>query len=587
MKKRVISFALIILTLVSVFGYMPKVEASTSYSVYTLKYTCAVRTKPDENSLPIMNGNDPVQVKPNQQVEYLSSKTGPNNGLQNQTWYAVKLDYAAREYTGYVAKACFNEVKTYTYSDEAEFESSISSFPNSYKPYLRKLHAIHPNWTFVADQTGLDWGTAVTAESQKGTSAISKLYPSLFFRDSTNPDGIIVDGTSWYAPCYDAVAYYMDPRNFLTEKNLFMFENLSYNAIQDSSVQGILNGSFMSGSFTEDGYTKTYAQAFIDAAKESGVSSTHLASRALQEMGTTLSSAASGTVAGYEGYYNFYNIGATSGADNYLKGLARAKQEGWNSRQKSITGGAWFIGNGYINKGQATLYFQKYNVASDRKFNAYTHQYMTNIMAPVSESSSIYESYKNNNKLANAYVFKIPVYTSMTSNAYKVSRTDTVGGNETTNGDASENTPDSSQKPVVSPETKISNAGYSLSTGYLTGITAGSDMSTLRGNLSNNGASVATLNSSWNSKTSGVVSTGDIIEVDGSKRFEAVIYGDVSGDGEISIKDLLLVKKHLLGDSPLKGAFKAAADVSKESDVSIKDLLLIKKHLLKEYTINQ
>lgn len=570
----------------SCFLMLPKVNAA-SYDIYTVKYKCNVRTSPSDQSSVIKNGNDDVKVYAGQELEYLKTATGPNNGLSNQTWYAVKFDYAAREYTGYVAKACMYDTKTYTYNDDAAFEQSIREFPESYKPYLRKLHAIHPNWTFAVDNTGLDWNDSVTAESRIGQSAISNLYPSLFYRDTQNPNGIIVDGTTWYAPCYDAVGYYLDPRNFLNEKSIFMFESLLYNANQDASVQGILNGSFMSGSFSEDGYTKTYASAFIEAAKVSGVSSTHLASRALQEMGTTMSSAASGTVPGYEGYYNFYNIGATSGADNYLKGLQYAKNQGWNSRQKAITGGAKFISSSYVNNGKDTLYFQKFNVSSDRKTPAYTYEYMTNIMAPSSEASSIYNSYKNNGKLNDAYSFKIPVYNSMTTNAYKVSRTDTVGGKEEGNGSNTENKPSEPTKPIVSPETKITNAGYSLSTGYITKVNVGEDMSSLRQKLTNQGAVVATLNSSWNSKTSGAIATGDIIEVDQTKRYEVVVYGDIDGDAKISVVDLLYLKKYILGDMSLNQANKKAADISKDGKADVVDLLLLKKQLLNEYTINQ
>ncbi len=585
MRTKKFNFILIFMIMFSYFMFIPNVKAA-SYDVYTVKYKCPVRTSASDRSSIIKNGNDSVYVYQNQQVDYIKSATGPNEGNNNATWYAIKFDYAAREYTGYVAKACMDDVKTYSYTDDASFEQSISTFPESYKPYLRKLHAIHPNWTFKVDNTNLDWNASVIAESRIGQSAISKLYPSLFYRDDQNPNGIIVDGTSWYAPCYDAVAYYLDPRNFLNEKNIFMFESLLYNANQDTSVQGILNGSFMSGGFTENGYTKTYANAFIEAAKETGVSSTHLASRALQEMGTTMSSAASGTVPGYEGYYNFYNIGAYSGEDNYLKGLEYAKNKGWNSIQKAITGGAKFISDSYVNNGKDTLYFQKFNVSESSKTPPYTYEYMTNIMAPSSEASSIYNSYKNGGKLNDSYAFKIPVFNSMTANAYKVSRTDTVGGKEEGNGDTTENKPEE-EKPTVSPETKISNAGYSVSTGYLTKVSVGEDMSTLRQKLTNQGAIVATLNSSWSSKTSGTLATGDIIEVDGSKRYEVVIYGDIDGDSKISVVDLLYIKKYILGDMSLNPVNKEAADISKDGKVDVVDLLLLKKQLLNEYTINQ
>ncbi len=594
-QAKKLNLLLVFIIVFSCFMFIPSVKAA-SYDVYTVKYKCRVRTSPSDQVSAIKNGNDDVYVYPDQQVEYIKSTTGPNNGLSNQTWYAVKLDYAAREYTGYVAKACMYDTKTYSYSDDTDFESKISSFPDSYKTYLRKLHAMHPNWNFKADYTNLDWEAAAEAESQKGTSAISYLYPSLIFKDSVNPNGIIVDGTSWYAPAKDAVKYYMDPRNFLTEKNIFMFQSLSYNSAEDSSVQKLLDGTFMAGSFTENGVTKTYAQAFIDAAKEANVSSVHLASRAIQEMGTKGSSASSGTVSGYEGYYNFYNIGATSGADNYLKGLEYAKNNGWNSIQKAITEGAKFIGSSYISIGQDTLYFQKFNVSSYKTRTAYTHQYQTNIMAPESESASIYSSYSSSGKLNNNYTFVIPVYNNRPDTAFKVSRTDTVGGTTTpstpdsnqggsTSG-SSGNTNTETSKPVVSPDTKITNSGYKLSNGYLTGITYGQDVSTIKSKIQNQGGVVSTLTSAWASKMSGKIATGDIVSVD-DKAFKVVVYGDISGDGTINIKDLLLVQKYLLKSQNLTEANKEAADVSKDGSVTIKDLLLIQKYLLGTGNINQ
>lgn len=586
MKNR--KYMLIMLFILSFMLILPLNIKAASYNVYKVKYKCKVRTSASDKVSAIKNGNDDVTVYPNQELEYIKTVKGPNNGMNNQDWYAVKFDYAARGYTGYVAKACMYDTKTYSYNDDSSFEQSISSFPNSYKPYLRKLHAIHPNWTFKKDNTNLDWAASVTAESQKGQSSISYLYPSLFYRDSENPNGIIVDGKSWYAPCYDAVGYYLDPRNFLTEKNIFMFESLVYNEKQNSSVQGILNGSFMEGSFSEEGYTKKYADAFIEAAKTSGVSSTHLASRALQEMGTKMSSAASGTVSGYEGYYNFYNIGAYSGENNYILGLQRAVKEGWNTRQKAITGGALFIANKYVNNGKDTLYFQKFNVSSKRKTAPYTYEYMTNIMAPSSESASIYSSYEKNGKLGDNYTFTIPVYNNMTSNAYKVSRTDTVGGNETDNGKTEENNNNGgNNKPEISPETKVSNAGYSLETGYITKVNLGEDMSSLRQRLSNALATAATLNSSWNSKTSGAIATGDIVEIDSKKTFQVVVYGDINGDANISVVDLLFIKKYILGEINLAEPNKKAADINKDGKVDVVDLLLIKKYLLQEYNINQ
>jgi len=120
-----------------------------------------------------------------------------------------------------------------------------------------------------------------------------------------------------------------------------------------------------------------------------------------------------------KGIYNFYNIGAY-GSNPVIRGVVAAagfvdNNDGtpWNTRAKAIKYGASFIANGYINQGQDTMYYQKFNTGPNATTNRYTHQYMTNILAPASESLTTYESYNSLNILNNAYVFKIPVYNSM------------------------------------------------------------------------------------------------------------------------------------------------------------------------------
>ena len=148
----------------------------------------------------------------------------------------------------------------------------------------------------------------------------------------------------------------------------------------------------------------------------------------LSLVNTTKYSSAKGCTSGWyrinvnkslKGIYNFYNIGSY-GSNPVIRGLAAAAGyvddlDGtpWNSYSKAVNYGAKFIANGYISKGQDTLFYQKFNVGPRNYFNKYTHQYMTNILAPASESLSTYRSYSNMNILNKAYTFKIPVYNSM------------------------------------------------------------------------------------------------------------------------------------------------------------------------------
>ncbi len=65
-----------------------------------------------------------------------------------------------------------------------------------------------------------------------------------------------------------------------------------------------------------------------------------------------------------------------------------------------------------------------------------------------------------------------------------------------------------------------------------------------------------------------------------SIHFKVIIYGDVSGDGQIDIIDLSLVKKHLLKISVLQETYHTAGEINRKGYISISDLIAVKKHLL-------
>lgn len=88
------------------------------------------------------------------------------------------------------------------------------------------------------------------------------------------------------------------------------------------------------------------------------------------------------------------------------------------------------------------------------------------------------------------------------------------------------------------------------------------------------------------------VGTGDIVKIyssDGSeyKSFTVVIVGDVSGDGQILINDIIKIRNHLLGTSLLRDAAASAADVSGDGQILINDIIKIRNHLLGTNLIQQ
>lgn len=321
---------------------------------------------------------------------------------------------------------------------DKEFKQEMirQGFPSSYIEALQALHEKYPKWTFKAYQTGIDWSTAVDNEGKVGLNLISnsrsgdwKSQEEGAYNAATGTY-IPFDGSSWVTASEKAVRYYMDPRNFLTESGIFQFESLEYQKdIQDQNgVENVLKNTPMykaSYEYIDDtgkSVTTTYSNTFMDAAALSGVSPYHLASRVKQEVvtgPTSMSSSVSGTVKGYEGIYNFYNIGAnnsTKAGGAVANGLAWANKDTtymrpWTTQYKAIVGGAQYLGSNYINIGQNTLYLQKFNVTAN---NTYNHQYMSNIEAPWSEALKTAEAY-GTDKADMSLVFSIPVYSGMPS----------------------------------------------------------------------------------------------------------------------------------------------------------------------------
>lgn len=317
---------------------------------------------------------------------------------------------------------------------DAAFESLLTAqkFPESYKPALRALHQRYPNWVFTAQQIGLDWNDVLTAESKVGINMVPASSLASWKsceKGAYDPDKGTwygLDGSSWVGASREIIAYYLDPRNALTDPSIFQFEKLSRSAYHTAAgVEAILKGSFMTGSYTcpDTKQTYTYAETFLKAAETSGVSAYHLASRARQEQGSGGNALGHGNVPGYVGYYNIFNIGAytTSTASalqngaKYATGANSAYYLPWTNPYKSILGGGVILGSSYINRGQDTLYLQKFDVV-DGGNGFFSHQYMGNVLAPTSEAAIMKKAYTD--EVLNAAIeFCIPVYQNMPETA--------------------------------------------------------------------------------------------------------------------------------------------------------------------------
>ena len=391
------------------------------------------------------------RFKKGKKVTVLKAKKGSDD----LTWYKVRVKVKGKKIKGFVRfdllDTAFENEADDTAKEEEPASESIASyisedaakiaamsdvqydaylteqgFPSSYKNALIKLHATHPTWVVKAQVTGLKFSDALAAESATGLNLVSK--NAIASWKSTDAGAYnrkknvwyTFDGGSWAAASPELTAYYMDPRNFLDEQQIFQFETLEYNSYQnEAGLKKVLDNSFMSGDYTDtDGVKRSYAATFLEIGKKTRVNPYHLAVRCLQEQGTGKSESISGTVKGYENYFNYYNIGAyaTGTASPTLQGLKFAKTvvagsanygRPWNSRYRALSGGALYLSQCYIKGSQNTLYLQKFNVCS--RSLKYKHQYMTNVQAAASEAARLSKAGSND---ASPY-FYVPVYNDM------------------------------------------------------------------------------------------------------------------------------------------------------------------------------
>ena len=514
------------------------------------------------------------------------SETTDSSGAK---WYKISCGNV----TGYVSAAYVQLTSSGSQgSSDADFESYMTKqgFPESYKPYLRKLHEQHPKWIFTAQKLGVDWNTALKEECVVGRNLVHS--SALASWKSMEKGAYDFNGGYWYgldgswvAASKEIIMYYMDPRNFLNDTYIFMFENQSYDPSYqtESGVKTILADTFMSGSYTCPDTRKkyTYSQTFMDAAKKSGVSPYHLASRCRNEQGVNGAPQSLGTVKGYENYFNFFDIQAyaTSTMTAAEMGCKYAKTTNptyllpWTNQYKSIVGGSIFLGTGYITKGQDTLYLQKFDMV-DGGNGLYYHQYMTCVFGQANEAISLKNAYSQD-ILDSAMEFKIPVYNNMP---------DKLCPKPTSSGDNN-----NYLKSLSVSGTSISPKFDKFTTSYTAKVNAEVSSVTVNANPLGKSAKVSgkgkvSLKTGENTvkvtctAASGVKRTYTI-KITRKAASQTLQQGDVNGDKYLTVVDALLMLRYNAGKTQLDPAQLKRADMNGDGKVDVIDALTLLKKI--------
>lgn len=427
-RKKTFLIADIVLLIIFMYCSINPIHVSAnSQTGYVTASTLNVRTGPGTNypKIATLSSGDSISI--------ISSAKDTSNAL----WYEIAFTFGGTTKNGYIS-ASYVTLSSSTSDSEFEAELTAQGFPESYKVKLRALHSAYPNWKFVAKKVNLNWADALSSENTLGKNLVpgssdnswKSIQPGAY--DTTNDTWRCLDG-SWVAASEEITAYYLDPRNFLSDKSIFQFKKLDYTSGSEilSGVESILNGTFMSNTsytYTDSDVKKTitYGETFMKAAETLGINPYNIAARTRQEQGVSGTELAFGTVPDtsqykLKGYFNFFNIGAydhnnLTALQNgalYASGSNSTYYLPWTSPYTSILGGSKIIKSQYIDRGQNTLYFQKFNVVNSSD-GYYSHQYMTNVTAAASEATSLSSAYTGTYRQSELE-FDIPVYNNIPS----------------------------------------------------------------------------------------------------------------------------------------------------------------------------
>ena len=304
-----------------------------------------------------------------------------------------------------------------------------SGFPDSYLGMLAELHEQHPSWKFTPVKTSLKWKDAVAKmTANPGVNTIWYSYTPAYKSVVEGRYNYLTDtysGGKFPAASEKAVKYFMDPRNFLNERNVFLFEDRTYHDYQKLGiVKKILRRNEV---------LLEHAKVFQSTGKKYNISPMYLASKSFAELGTSafMMDGHKFKYGGvkYKDCYNAYNIGASDSLGavggliyanggkapkDYAPGPATSYGRKWDTPSKAIRGGAKFLNSSFIKNNQATAYTEHFNVLNGMSAVG-THVYMTALNGGISIAGQISEKYSDYDIFDKPLEFYIPVYKKMPS----------------------------------------------------------------------------------------------------------------------------------------------------------------------------
>ena len=560
--SRILTGALIFAAFILICIFFPTMTKAEEQTGYVNASELNVRTSPGIYA-PIVGQLSYTNVT------VLGSATDSNGDL----WYKIK--YAGGEYYVYADYVTLQSSASDTAAASADtgvqgygtFEEQLASFPITYQGLIKKIHESYPNYIFEANYVNISYDDAVYQETLGHRKLVNMYSDGISWRSLDSGCYNWSTGKwstysgDWTDAGIDVIEYYMDPRNFLNTKNMYIFAQQTYSGAETrAGVETIAQGSFLAGTYTDSTGTHSYVDTIMEAAKESKVSPYVIAATIRAEQPTWGDSP---LIDGSYGYYNFFNFGA-SGADVVGNGISYAKGQGWDTVYKSIVGGAKGYYNGYLRSGQDTYFYKDYNLPN----LDFSHQYTQSVYDQIGNAAFLRNAISSDHSAV--VVLRIPVYTEMPAEA--------PGYPEENN----------------SLNARYENGGAVLprkTTTITTGNNSGGNgsnaatVTTYVGVATDGGSSTASDKGSGNNSgdndslmVSGSIDASNLVRGSPEPKYSA---GDANGDGKITALDYVTVKNHILGTKTITDEDKLkAADANDDGKISALDYVRIKNMIM-------
>ncbi len=338
-------------------------------------------------------------------------------------WYKISYVSGSKTITGYVRE---DLIKVTEVTVDTTFEEQLAAFPKSYHKDLSLLHALYPNWKFIADEVDTKFSSAVAAQDKDTRKLVETTYNSWRSMRKGSYDWekgkFITADKLRYGASREVIAYYMDPRNFLNANDIYIFMQQSYDSKTQTvaGIEKIVDGTFLDAKITDKKdkyYGKRYAAVIRYAGSKSGVNAYVLAATILQEQGIKGTALTKGTTYSGKKVYNFFNYMASGSSTSAIinNGTKYAYSQKWYTPTDAIVSGAKKYGSGYISEGQDTFFYKNFNVHNPDKLN---HQYAQSVNDSLKSAIKVRETYSELSNIA--LTFRIPVFKSMPEKASKL-----------------------------------------------------------------------------------------------------------------------------------------------------------------------